>query len=305
MNFTKTAKTHKEQIELLKERGLNITNTAFAEKTLSNISYYRLRAYWLTFENAPNDLVNHSFKPNVSFEQIINTYEFDRKLRHIVFKAIERIEIALRTKLIYHITLNTKDIIWYSKQDNYKSINHCESFKNIFIHEYNNSHEIFIKHYKNKYTSPELPPAWMALEILSFGQLSLLFKNVNLTSSKKEIGSYFGVHYKLLESWFEALSYIRNVCAHHGRLWNKKIPKPPIYPNRINIDWLEIEPSEDKKNRLYVILAIIDLLLYNIDKNNEFRKELFSLIDQNLEIPLHYIGFPVDWRSDSFWQVNE
>lgn len=304
MNFTKTAKTYKEQIELLKERGLNIRNVEFAEKTLSNISYYRLRAYWLTFENAPNDLVNHSFKPNVSFEQIINTYEFDRHLRHIVFKAIEKIEIALRTKLIYHITLNTKDNIWYSKQDNYKSNNHCEAFKNIFLQEYKNSHEIFIKHYKNKYTSPILPPAWMALEILSFGQLSLLFKNVNLTSSKKEIGSYFGVHYTLLESWFEALSYIRNVCAHHSRLWNKKNPKPPIYPNRINNKWLEIEPSDDKKNRLYVILAIIDLLLNNIDNNNDFRKELFSLIDNNLEIPLHYIGFPVDWRSDSFWEIS-
>jgi abortive infection bacteriophage resistance protein len=142
----------------------------------------------------------------------------------------------------------------------------------------------------------------MALEILSFGQLSLLFKNVNLTTSKKEIASYFGVHYKLLESWFEALSYVRNVCAHHSRLWNKKVPKPPIYPNRINHKWLEIEPSEDKKNRLYIILAIIDLLLFNIEKNYEFRKELFSLIDQNLEIPLHYIGFPVGWQSDSFWQ---
>ncbi len=301
MEFVKTAKTHLEQLELLKSRGLIIENESSAIETLSKISYYRLRAYWLTFEEIPQNNIIHKFKPNVKFDNIIATYDFDRQLRHIVFNAIELIEIALRTQMIYHLTLTTQDNLWYTQQNNFKNEIQFQSFMQIFQNEYKKSNEVFIKHYQKKYSFPDFPPAWMALEILSLGQLSMLYRNLNLTTSKKQIASIFNISYVLLESWIESLSYIRNVCAHHGRLWNKILPKTPIYPNRIKPMWLSIKPTDDKINRLYIILSIIYLLLKEMNYHSEFKSALFNLIRCFPNIPLHYLGFPLNWANDEFW----
>jgi abortive infection bacteriophage resistance protein len=98
-----------DQIALLKKRGMLFNDEQSAHHFLKNISYYRLKGYWWDMQD---DIALHTLKPNTYFEDIIERYNFDRRLRLILFDAIERIEIALRTKMIYHLSL-AYGSLWY------------------------------------------------------------------------------------------------------------------------------------------------------------------------------------------------
>ena len=100
--MAKLPKTIQEQIELLKCRNIFFREEKNAPHFLSNISYYRLKGYWWEMQD---DKVSHHFASGSFFEDVIDLYNFDRHFRLIVFNAIERIEIALRTKLIYHLSI--------------------------------------------------------------------------------------------------------------------------------------------------------------------------------------------------------
>ena len=155
--------------------------------------------------------------------------------------------------------------------------------------------------YKSKYFSPENPPAWMTIEIASFGQLSMLFKNLRTCDARKATAKHFGVSEIVLESWLETLSFVRNTCAHHSRLWNRKLPKRPIIPDRAADKWLEILPETDKLNRIYIVLSIIRYMIKRINPGTTFPSRLKQLLSDYPEIPLHYMGFPNEWEGDKFW----
>ena len=110
MKYNKPPLTIKDQINLLKSRGLSISDESAAEAFLSRVSYYRFSAYLLPFQLKDG---SHTFKPNSTFEKAYKTYLFDRELRHIVFNAIEKIEIALRARLINIFSLVFGGF-WYS-----------------------------------------------------------------------------------------------------------------------------------------------------------------------------------------------
>ena len=92
-----------QHIDLLKSRGMLFRSEPQAAIFLKNVSYYRLKGYWWDMQT---DYTLHTLKPNTYFEDIVDRYNFDRHLRLILFDAIERIEIALRTKMIYHLSLS-------------------------------------------------------------------------------------------------------------------------------------------------------------------------------------------------------
>jgi abortive infection bacteriophage resistance protein len=163
------------------------------------------------------------------------------------------------------------------------------------------SSEIFVEHYQNKYTSPKNPPAWMTLELASFGQLSILFKNVKKSTSSRKVAEHFLLHEMVFQSWLEMLSYIRNTCAHHSRLWNRKLPKVPTIPTRPKGEWLTFLPTPDKYNRLYISLACVLYLLRCIVPSTSFNKKLLSLLEEHPSIPVDYMGFPRNWMTDPFW----
>ncbi|TAL67088.1 MAG: Abi family protein [Bacteroidetes bacterium] len=295
-NFNKNPLSFTEQIELLKSRGLIIDNNDEAERYLKNISYYKLSGYWHTFLKPPHEL--HQFKSNTKFSQIIKTFIFDRKLRLLIFDQLERIENSFKTQLIYNYSIEFGSH-WYLNETLYKNINYKNRFIEILYDTTKSSKEIFINHYKTKYTEPELPPSWMSLEIISLGQVSLLYKNLKISKAKKEIAHYFGVDAIVLESWFESLSFVRNICAHHSRLWNRQLPIKPMIPRNPYNEWLTNIP--DRADRIYIILTIIFYLSKIINPNTTFNEKLTNLLIEYPEIPLHYMGFPMDWKKDKFW----
>lgn len=206
MRYTKPPVSFSDQIQKLKDRGLVIPDEAAAYRYLSNISYYRLRAYTYTYQDNNNS--DHPFVGKVSMEDIMALYTFDRKLRLLIFDAVEKIEIALRTQIIYHWA-TAHGSHWHLNQSLYKDggkfVRHLASLQK----EIDRSNETFIDHYKNKYTQPEEPPCWMSLEVTSIGLLSLMFQNLKSSTEKKAVTHHFGLRAnEILENWMHNFCHI-------------------------------------------------------------------------------------------------
>jgi len=160
--YFKEAISIEHQIRQLIERGLKINKEDDAELNLSNISYYRLSGYWWPMQA---DREKHIFKTNSRFSDVIALYNFDRELRLLLFDVIERIEISLRTKLIYHLSLEF-DAWWFQKTELFN--NSLELIKTLAAleEEIERSKDSFIKeHYKKHKDDQRFPSAWKTSEM--------------------------------------------------------------------------------------------------------------------------------------------
>ncbi len=228
MVFTKAPFNTAEHIQLLIERGLDIPDQDRAAYYIDSIGYYRLTGYMYPFQQ---DNANHSFKANVSFETILDHYKFDKKFRFLLLDAIERIEIFLRAGLINSMAL-TYGAHWYLDAAHFlKAELHAQMIASLSNY-CKDANEIFIKSYQQKYTDPVLPPAWMVMETLTFGALSSMFENLKLTEEKRKLCLKMGTVEPILKSWLKSINFVRNCCAHHSRLWNRKLPLKPLMPSR-------------------------------------------------------------------------
>lgn len=212
-----------DQIVLLKQRGMLFKNEPSAHHFLENISYYRLKGYWWDMQA---DYTLHTLKPNTYFEDILDRYTFDRHLRLILFDAIERIEIALRTKMIFHLSMSYGGL-WYLNPNLFETTP-LPSDPNITIYqntilelkkEFFRSQEIIIKDQRRRYPNQDAD-AWKIMEVASMGTLSKLYKNLkHQLPEKATIANEMGLNlHNELSSWLEAITYVRNIIAHHSRL---------------------------------------------------------------------------------------
>jgi abortive infection bacteriophage resistance protein len=193
MIYRKEPTSIKEQIQLLKSRGLIFNDEKFAEETLKNIGYYRLAGYWWPLQS---DKVNHVFKSNAKFQTAVQIYKFDSELRTLLFDGIESIEIAIRCKLNNYLSIEL-DAWWFENSSNFKSINEF-NLTLITIDKdlsRNKKKEIFLaEHYKKYNNDKRRPPSWKTLEILSLGTLSKMYGNLNdKLKSKDLIANDFGL----------------------------------------------------------------------------------------------------------------
>lgn len=294
-NYTKPSLLFQEQIELLKLRGLVIVDNDKALHYLSNISYYRLSAYMYPFLS---DKESHLFKTNTAFEQVISLYNFDRKLRILIMDEIERIEVAFRTQLTYHLS-HKNGAFWF--QDSSLFHNYGQYLENLHsIHSIKkDSGEVFIKHFKQHYSEP-LPPSWMSMEIISFGLLLRIYNNLNATGEKNNIAKHFGIKETVFASWMHCFVYIRNICAHHCRLWNRELSIKPMLPKKVTQEW--IKNTNIGHDKLYLVLCSIQYVLQTINPFSTFKIQLKNLLAQYQEIDVAAMGFPRDWETELFWQ---
>ncbi|SHF76399.1 Abortive infection bacteriophage resistance protein [Fodinibius roseus] len=299
MQFTKSPLSIADQVDLLKDRGLTIDDEERAHHYLSYISFYRLRAYTYPFQD--NDDSDHPFTDDVSFNDILDYYIFDRRLRLIVFDAIERIEIAFRTQMINQCAL-VHGSHWYENSSFYRNREHFENDLDAIDDELERSAEVFIDHYNSKYDKPERPPAWMTLEIISLGTLSKLYHNLKLDKTKKTISGKFNLgHPFVLESWMHAISNVRNICAHHSRLWNRKLVVAPKMPKFTSLPF--INKKDIDVHKPYAILCCMAYLMDVINPGHHFKQRLFDLFEEFNQIELKYMGFPKYWRNEALWQI--
>lgn len=303
MEYTKPPLPIPDQIALLESRGLSVPDHDKAAKYLSNISYYRLSAYLYPFkiqDPATNEVTN-KFKPGTTFDDVIDLYVFDRKLRLFVFDEIERIEVAFRTQIIYHPSLE-KGAHWFEDRANYENPPMVDICLSEIDSEINRSKEVFILHYFDKYTNPKRPPAWMVFEAVSFGVISKIYENMHESSnSKKNIALHFGIPKPFIfESWLQSITYVRNICAHHSRLWNRILTKKPKFLKSPKKIW--ITQPEPKNDSVYYFLCCLLYLLREIIPRTGFVKRLKGLLAKHPNIPIQAMGFPDKWEDEDFWK---
>ena len=309
-SYTKTALNITEQLALWQARGLSVSDTDYAEHYLTMIGYYRLSAYSLPFQRSNSSTESdHQFKPETQFEDILNLYVFDRELRLLLLDAIERIEVSLRSHMGNYMAIKYGPH-WYMDESHFtRTYAHKALLADIEQH-CKRKKELFVKHYVDKYDSPKLPPSWIVMELLTFGQLSTVYDHMANAADQKAIARLFGTQAELLRSWLQTLSYIRNVCAHHSRLWNRELGNSPKVPKKTPENWvrvpIEVADANVRPNvRLYLVLVIIEFMLKNINPESTWHQRLLSLMQDHEKVSKPHMGMPDDWFNDAFWQLNK
>lgn len=294
--FEKPPLSVSRQISLLQCRGLTIDDLEACKAALTYIGYYRLSGYMLPFYEFPQD--KHIFKQNVKFDEIIKHYEFDRQLRLLCISAIEKIEVAFRVVVSNYMSLYEKNSHWYENKHYFKDLRYHTNLMNELkktlgkpsAKPYRKPKEKFIDHYHKKYTYPELPPSWMIFETLSFGDISFLFKNLQ-DRHKKKIASYFGQDDKILASWIHSLCYLRNLCAHHSRVWNREMSiSPKIAKRHKGVQ------NAGKNQYFFGLVVIIKIILDKLEPANPWVSILDNLIKSFPNIDEKQMGFPKSWQ---------
>lgn len=277
MKFEKKSLTITEQIELLKSREMTFTDEENAKSKLSFIGYYRLSAYLKFFQKDDDQ-----FKNGTDFENILNLYVFDRKLKIMLFDPIERIEISLRATMILVLS-NKLGNHWYNDPslflDKLDFVSH-QAFITKRIKKAK-SKSVFLGHFYKKYHSETFPPAWMFLELLTFGEVLNIYSNLQRDYRQKIARSYC-LDEKILTSWLKGIVDIRNICAHHGRLWNHHIKAPRAHEDMTFMN----------SNRLYDHIITIEYFLSILSPHSEWKEKFNLLLKDFDDIPTSRMGSP-------------
>lgn len=292
--FEKPALSIADQIALLKKRNLLIANLPEAEHYLTTIGYYRLMAYFKPFLLEPTNS-ELGFKKNSQFTDILALYIFDRELRLLVTDGLERIEVALRAAISNVMSVRYGSH-WYMEQSLFINLKFHKYFlEEVFTH-LKRTKEDFIINYYHTYSLPEHPPSWMVMECLSFGTLSKIYSNLKDRSTRKQIGDILGQYSEVIKSWMKSLTYTRNLCAHHSRLWNR------FFINKPNSIPVIISPKQnDSPFRLQAYIII--QLLNDIAPNNHWKTKLFELFNNKIPISFEEMGFEEEWQNDPIWKM--
>jgi abortive infection bacteriophage resistance protein len=290
--FTKPALSVAEQIALLRRRGLKISNEAEAEHYLNFIGYYRLSGYSLPL-SLKNINGSHDFKPNVSFDDILNLYRFDRELRLIVMDSVERVEVAFRT-CVSNWMCERAGPHWYFEEKYFANHSGASEFRRKILDETGfredgttKARDAFLAHYFRKYSDPPLPPSWMLAEVLSISVWSKAFENIRLREDRKQISRHFNLDPKVLESWMHCVSYVRNLCAHHSRLWNREFTIRPMIANEFRGDLTD-------NSRFYAQAFVLKILLERACPNTKWWERLCEFIKRHRFIDPASMGFKWD-----------
>ena len=269
--------TYEEQLEILRNRGAIIVDDAFCRQKLAEINYYRLTAYFLPFRQEDG-----SYVEGTSFHKVYRIYEFNRKLRWILFAAVEEVEIYLRAKLAY-LHAQKYGSLGYLDAGNFSLQYQSDKFnENIEREIQNNSKALFVKHHVTKYNGKF--PVWAIVELFTLGMLSQFYADM-ITVDKKELAkSLYSTTPKNLISWLRCVTDLRNICAHYGRLYYRIFTASPAGFNMF----------ESSKRRLWgTLLALKELYPEKEKWNSETLEAITALVEEYCgDIDLYHIAFP-------------
>jgi abortive infection bacteriophage resistance protein len=223
--YDKPALSYNEQVDLLRSRGLQVRDPGEATAFLSRVSYYRISTYFLPFQSERD-----RFSPGSSFDTIVELYRLDEELRKGFFGVLAQVEIALRTRFVYSLAKGWGAFAHYSPELTRSDFNHREWLDSL-EREVDRAREPFIEHFRRTYEGFPRLPLWMAVEVMSLGSLSTLYDGL-LPEPRRRIVEGLGLPHHVFRSWLHFLSYLRNVCAHHARLWDRELAIRPEIPRK-------------------------------------------------------------------------
>lgn len=295
---------------------MSIPDEAKADEYLRRIGYYRLSAYWFPFRaltQLPDGSykLGDNFKDGTEFKHATDLYAFDKGLRLIVLDAIERIEISVRTEVALavgrHDPKAHRDPARVDSRFTTARPPRTQSMYSGWIDKLDqkeaNSKEEFAEHFRTKYAGDKMP-VWIAVELLDFGPLSIFLSGMRY-DDLRFIERSIGIRFHLVKSWVRSLSTIRNICAHHSRLWNKPLIDQPALPRTNEIpefDHVLVAPGGNR--RLYAALAIMRLLLKEINPRTKWVERVKAHIGTFPNAPnikIADMGFPDNWDKLPLW----
>lgn len=283
------------QIMLLKERGMAFQDEDAALRILSSISYFRIANYWRHMERRGSN----RFLCGSNFDSVVELYGFDRELRSIVFSAIQDVEVAFRARLGHALSLKY-GAFWFADASLFKDKSIHKGCLEKLSEEARRTHEEYIREHFLKYDESPFPPSWKILEVASFGTLSKLYGNLSDIDVKKEVSRSFGLpSYPFFENWMKCAAVLRNCCAHHARLWNRRFSVIPKYPRHLPNPWI-IRPLT-RPEKIYGQLCCLAYLEQSIYPNSGFGGKLKQLMSRSPMVDVKAMGFAEGWASEPLW----
>lgn len=310
--YNKPYQSPQQLIQTLQSKNIVFTNVPAAEKILSDINYYKFKMYLHPFfdPSTPKKYYN-----GTKFEDALELYRFDDKLRDILFSIIGRIEIKLKTKLDSTVCSFTNNIFWYIDLNNYKfkKQNEISSLLNKLNGTFITSQEEYAEHYKLHYYNDIsnnfklLPPFWIISELMTLGEVAKFYSLLDITKfnisrprSNKldELANEFGAsNMRALISWILLIRDIRNRCAHHTRLWNSILREPADIRTLLTI-------APTHSNRIYLSFVMLHIMIKKLNILDINLKQI--LLDLQIQYPIFKTlissaGFPTNWETDGIW----
>ena len=276
--MARKARSIEEQIKLLKKRGMIFDDEDKAKQILEDVGYYRLGFYWYHFQK---DFKKHLFLDNTHFSTVINLYYLDVDLRFLLIKVLSRIEINLRTRIIYIVSNHYKDNpFWFADKKIMKN-QFVDTLDNFYT-DIKKKNKVIIEHHR-KYPNDKYAPAWKTLEFMTLGSLYTLFTSLKEEEIKTAIASKYRVrNIKVFDNYFKVIRNIRNICSHTRVLYDLSYYETVVKKGVVKI-------SDEEKNSLSAIIKVISYFLQQISANraNDFQnnlKELFFRHSDNESI---------------------
>jgi abortive infection bacteriophage resistance protein len=294
MQFIKRPLTFVEQVKRLEERGLIVDDKKSAAFYLSHINYYRLGTYWWSFIE---DHQKHTFKSGTTFEQVLNLYSFDRELRLLLIDSIERIEVSIRTQWAYHLSKKHGSHAHLDPTAFINKFNHAAFVDNICT-EVQRTSDINVKKQNHKYDE-KTPAVWIVTEVISFGWLSRGYDAIGRRALKNDIADSYNIKEAILSSFLHHITTVRNICAHHCRLYNRDFTFTMKLPT--NGDNVLLNSFNDRTKQLYNTLVMCAYFMDLICPNHHWKEKLASLI-AHYDIDVTEMGFPKNWKKLPIWE---
>ena len=305
----KPFRTIDEQIDILRSRGMVIDDIETARKALEKISYYRLSGYSYPFRQYDKASRTRSdqFLPKTNLEQVLALYRFDERLRATTFQELSRIEVGLRALIGYtlgeehphlHLASSRLGPSGFDKENKHETKKYRK-----WIYSYEKSRkrsqEDFIRHYRDEYNGKL--PVWVAVHILEWGKLALLFKMAPI-HCQDTIAASLHLTRSQVNSWLENLRILRNICAHQGRLFNRTLRKVKL-PN--DAETLGITQLSPKRNKCFDQLTLIQYLIRTMGLGDGTAlPAVLATFPATDIVPLRATGTPDNWQSLPLWACN-
>jgi abortive infection bacteriophage resistance protein len=211
---------------------------------------------------------------------------------------LEKIEIAIRSQMAYSLS-TAHGSFWMENESLFADTEKYQTTLAKIQSELSRSDEEFVISFKSKYSNP-LPPSFITLEITSFGTISRLYENLKSDVVKREISQAFGLADMVFISWLHGFVYIRNVCAHHARLWNKPLQIQPLFPRRTQYTWLTDKSVSN--NRIYYVLSMMVYFLNTVNPSHTFKQKIETLFLKYPNVDRKAMGFPASQHIEPLWK---
>lgn len=301
----KPFRTYREQVSILESRGMRIEDRERAERALRTLNYYRLSGYWHTMREIGADAGSDrdAFREGASFDLVMGLYEFDERLRAAILADLAPVELALRALIGHHLGRN--DPLIHLDPDALGSVARSPSKRNQRQTEYqiwkrrfdralNESKEEFAAHYREQYKSKV--PVWVAVELMDWGMLSYLYRMAP-EKVRDDVAGICKLSAAQMESWIKCLNILRNLAAHHSRVFNRGFSITPKLSKDERLDIIR-----EVTNRAFGQLTLVRYLSYELGLSDRGRlpQVLASFPDNDL-VPFSRLAAPPGWERHDLW----